>query len=242
MSNERIQRNGFDEDLTAEENALDERFVDAFAGMSRSAGRRGALSPAVRELVGLAVNAAVTHLHASAIDRHTRFALAAGASRREVLEVLQLASVLGIHTLTIGLPIVLDAFGFDREAPLDKRQNELKEEFIQRRGGWTELWHSVLLADEEFFSAYMEFSSVPWENEPVLEPKVREFIYVAIDASTTHLLEPGIQTHTKNAIENGATLEELLEVLELTSLIGIQTYVDGARSLIKAEFESKGNS
>lgn len=229
------ERDGFHDGLTDEEVALDERFVMAFRSMRESAVRRRALSPAVRELIGLAVNAAVTHLYGPAIERHTRLALKAGAGRREILEALELASVLGIHTITIGLPVVLEAFGLDLAAPLNERQERLKEEFTARRGGWTELWNSLLLSDEQFFVAYTEFSSVPWENGPALDPKTRELIYVAIDASTTHLLVPGIRVHTQNAIRYGATLDELLEVLELVALLGMQTYAEGARALLKAE-------
>jgi alkylhydroperoxidase/carboxymuconolactone decarboxylase family protein YurZ len=226
---------GFHDGLSEDEVALDERFVMAFRAMRESAGRRRALSPRVRELIGLAVNAAVTHLYAPAIEKHTRLARQAGASRREILEVLQLSSVLGIHTITIALPIVLEEFGVDFDARLNERQARLKEEFIARRGGWTELWNSLLLTDEEFFVAYTDFSSVPWENEPALDPKIREFVYVAIDASTTHLLVPGIRAHAQNAIRYGATLDELLEVLELVALLGMQTYAEGARALMKVE-------
>jgi alkylhydroperoxidase/carboxymuconolactone decarboxylase family protein YurZ len=226
---------GFHDGLSAEEVALDERFVMAFRAMRESAVRRRALSPRERELIGLAVNAAVTHLYVPAIEKHTRLALEAGASRCEILEVLELSSVLGIHTITIALPVVLEEFAIDFSAPLNERQARLKEDFIARRGGWTELWNSLLLSDEQFFVAYTDFSSVPWENEPALNPKVREFVYVAIDASTTHLLVPGIRAHVQNAIRYGATLDELLEVLEIVSLLGMQTYAEGARALMKIE-------
>lgn len=35
----------------------------------------------------------------------------------------------------------------------------------------------------------MKFSSVPWKHG-TLPPKVKEFIYIAIDAATTHLYDP----------------------------------------------------
>lgn len=67
---------------------------------------------------------------------------------------------------------------------------------------------------------------MPWRNG-ALEPQVRELIYVAIDASTTHLYGPGTRIHMRNALKHGATQEELREVLELTSVLGIHSITSG---------------
>jgi alkylhydroperoxidase/carboxymuconolactone decarboxylase family protein YurZ len=61
----------------------------------------------------------------------------------------------------------------------------------------------------------------------VLEPKVREFIYVAIDASTTHMFDEGTRGHMANALKHGATVAEILEVLEHAATIGVQSIVEG---------------
>ena len=70
------------------------------------------------------------------------------------------------------------------------------------------------------FEYYIEFSSVPWRTG-VLSPKVKELIYCAFDASATHLYEQGLKLHMRNAIGYGATKEEIMEVLEIVSLIGM---------------------
>ena len=75
-------------------------------------------------------------------------------------------------------------------ADLDARRQKLKDEFIAARGYWSELWDGVLQLSPEFFEAYSAFSSVPWKHG-TLPPKIKELIYVAIDASTTHLYNPG---------------------------------------------------
>ena len=49
------------------------------------------------ELVGVAVNAACTNLNPEGTRRHIRAALAAGATRDEVLMVLKMASLLAIQ-------------------------------------------------------------------------------------------------------------------------------------------------
>ena len=118
------------------------------------------------------------------------------------------------------------------------RQETLKREFEEKRGYWSELWSGVLQIDPDFFEAYLAFSSVPWTHG-VLEPKVKELIYIAIDVSTTHLYEPGLRLHIRNALKYGATVAEIMEVYELTSVLGIHTITMGVPSMIE-EFTKAG--
>lgn len=113
-----------------------------------------------------------------------------------------------------------------------QRQNELRDAFISERGYWNTFWEGLLSLDPEFFEAYLNFSAVPW-RKGVLEPKVKELIYTAIDASTTHLYEPGLRQHIRNALGYGATKEEIMEVLELTSVLGIHTCTLGVPVLME---------
>ncbi|AIJ21916.1 MULTISPECIES: carboxymuconolactone decarboxylase family protein [Amycolatopsis] len=115
---------------------------------------------------------------------------------------------------------------------LNESQRELRERFVSERGYWNPFWEGLLSLDPEFFEAYLTFSSVPW-RKGVLEPKVRELIYTAIDASTTHLYEPGLRQHIRNALGYGATKEEIMEVLELTSVLGIHTCTLGVPVLME---------
>ena len=78
----------------------------------------------------------------------------------------------------------------------NREKEALKADFIEARGYWNEFWDGLLDLDPRFFKAYLNFSSIPWTNG-VLEPKVKEFVYIAIDASTTHLYEPGLRIHIK---------------------------------------------
>ena len=103
------------------------------------------------------------------------------------------------------------------------RRRQLRDEFIEARGYWNPIWEALLELDEGFFAAYTSFSSVPWRSGP-LEPKVKEFIYCAFDASATHMFAPGLRQHIANAIRYGATAEELMEVFELASGIGVESF------------------
>ena len=122
---------------------------------------------------------------------------------------------------------------------LNERQKRLKQKFTEERGYWDEnLWGKVLRLDPDFFEAYWNFSAIPW-RKGVLPPKMKELIYIAIDASTTHLYEPGLRQHIQNAIKYGATKEEIMEVLELTSVLGIHTCTLGVPVLLE-EMEKAG--
>lgn len=204
--------------------ALDPGFAEAWYRLAAVPGKNDHLGPKVRALVALSASAAATHLYAPGVRRQVRNALAAGATRDELAEVVAIASALGIHALTIGVPLLLQALEEcgqrDGPAKLDARQERLKAEFTRDRGYWHDLWDGPLEIDPDMFEAYLDFSAYPWRSG-LLEPKVKEFVYCAFDASATHLFVPGMRRHMRNALRYGATPEELMEVLELVSALGI---------------------
>jgi len=202
----------------------DPGFFTVFDELAAVPRRSTALDPKIKELVCVAVNAAATHMFVPGIRAHVRRAIELGATREELLEVLQLTSTLGIHASTVGVPILLDALGEREPAPLDDRREALKAEFEAKRGYWHSFWDGLLELDPDFFEAYARFSSYPWEHG-VLEPKVRELIYTAFDASATHMYIPGLRQHIENALAYGATPAEVMEVFELASTLGIHGYV-----------------
>jgi alkylhydroperoxidase/carboxymuconolactone decarboxylase family protein YurZ len=190
--------------------------------------RNGPLEPKVKALVLLAVDSAATHRNAAGTAADVRRALALGASHAEVLETLELTSTMGIHAAQTAVPLLLEELAaagrpLDLDAPLTERQQQIKDRFTRARGYWNPFWDGLLHLDAEFFSAYTEMSSHSWEHG-VLEPKVKEFIYCAFDASATHMFVPGLRQHIANALRYGASAEELMEVFELASGIGIECF------------------
>ncbi|MFT4468868.1 carboxymuconolactone decarboxylase family protein [Arthrobacter sulfonylureivorans] len=200
-------------------------FLAAYAKFAAVPWKKNHLDAKTRELIYLAVDAAATHMHTPGVRQHIRAALAHGATPAEIMEVIELTSTLGIHAMNIGVPLlveVLEEAGLrDGPEPLTEYQEELKARFTMNRGYWHSFWDEMLELDPEIFEAYTDFSSVPWETG-TLEPKVKEFIYVAFDAAATHLYVKGWKLHMKNAIGYGATKEELLEVMEIASVMGMQ--------------------
>ena len=214
---------------------LDEDFFEAYTQFSSVPWRKGPLDPKIKEFVYIAVDAAATHLYVPGIRQHIKQAIGYGATAQEIMEVLELTATLGIHACNIGVPILLEeleAAGQPISRDMSEHQQQLKADFEEKRGYWHQFWNEVLLLDPDFFEAYTSFSSVPWVSG-TLEPKIKELIYTAFDVSATHLYEPGLRLHIQNAIGYGATREEILEVIELASVIGIHSCTVGVPILVE---------
>jgi alkylhydroperoxidase/carboxymuconolactone decarboxylase family protein YurZ len=214
---------------------LDPDFFEAYLQFSSVPWRSGPLDAKVKELVYIAMDAAATHLFVPGIRQHMRNAIELGVTREEIMEVLELTSTLGIHACNIGVPILveeLEQAGRPLPRELSDRQRELQADFTEKRGYWHPFWDDVLALDPDFFEAYTQFSSVPWTSG-VLEPKVKELIYTAFDVAATHLYEAGLRQHIRNALDYGATREEIMEVIELVSVIGIHSCAVGVPILLE---------
>ncbi|MDT7598652.1 MAG: hypothetical protein QOK26_729 [Pseudonocardiales bacterium] len=211
---------------------LDPPFVRAYLSFSAVPWlKESHLEPKVKEFMYLAADAAATHLYEPGIRQHIAAALEHGATPAEVMEVLELTSTLGIHAANIGVPLLLEVLEEEglRTGPalMDARQERLKAEFTANRGYWHEFWEGILELAPDLFEAYVEFSSVPWKTG-TLAPKVKEMIYIAFDASATHLYVPGLKLHLRNAVRLGATTGELMEVLSIVSVVGIHAATTAA--------------
>jgi alkylhydroperoxidase/carboxymuconolactone decarboxylase family protein YurZ len=203
---------------------LDPEFLLAYLNLSAVPWRKNHLPDKVKELVYLAIDANATHMYLPGVRSHVKAALSVGVTQQEIMEVLELSATLGIHAMNIGVPIlveVLEEKGM-RSGPgqLDEHQQQLKADFIRTRGYWHPFWDEILELDPEMFAAYTEFSSIPWRTG-TLDPKVKEFIYIAFDAAATHLYVKGLKLHIENAIGYGATPQEIIEVMEIASVLGI---------------------
>jgi len=89
--------------------AVSPEFAEGFLAYRQSAWTAGPLSPKIKELILMAVNAAPTLLHREGVRRHMRLALSHGASAEEIGETLQLASAIAVHVCTYAVPALMDA-------------------------------------------------------------------------------------------------------------------------------------
>ena len=215
---------------------LDPEFLKAYLEFSAVPWRKNHLDDKVKEFIYIALDANATHMYLPGVRQHIKAALKLGATPQEIMEVLELSATLGIHAMNIGVPILVEVLAEKGlrtgPAPLTAYQEELKASFTSTRGYWHSFWDEMLELDPEMFAAYTEFSSVPWRSG-TLPPKVKEFVYIAFDTAATHLYVQGLKLHISNAIEHGATASEILEVMEIASVLGIHGVTAAAPILLE---------
>ncbi|MDE1948881.1 MAG: carboxymuconolactone decarboxylase family protein [Burkholderiales bacterium] len=87
---------------------LDPEWTELFMAMTVKPLKSGVLDPKTYEFLAIAVDASCTHMYGPGVRRHIRKALALGATKEEITAVLQCVSVLGIHSLSLGAPMLIE--------------------------------------------------------------------------------------------------------------------------------------
>jgi len=98
---------------------LDPAWTEKFMDMGTLPMRKRVLDAKTFELIAIAVDAACTHMYAPGVRRHIAKALDLGVSQEEILAVLQLTAVLGIHSMSLGAPILQEELA-RRDNSIDK--------------------------------------------------------------------------------------------------------------------------
>ena len=87
---------------------LDPAWTEKVIAMAIAPAVAGVLDAKTIELIGIALDAACTHMYAPGVRRHIQRALKAGATKEEITAVLQLATLQGLHSMCLGAPILLE--------------------------------------------------------------------------------------------------------------------------------------
>jgi alkylhydroperoxidase/carboxymuconolactone decarboxylase family protein YurZ len=202
--------------------AWDPEWTAACRAMSTNPWRTGVLSPKFVELVSLAVNIACTNLNAEGTRRHIRGALDAGATRDEIVLIFKMASVMSIHSCSLGAPILLEeakAAGVEPEPAPPVATPAVDR--MKAIGQWNAAWEPFLAIDPGWTDAFMATGAGIY-GSGILPPKEIELLSIAFDASFTHMYAPGTRRHIQNALKAGASIEEIFEVLKICVAHGVQ--------------------
>lgn len=103
---------------------------------------------------------------------------------------------------------------------LTPEQERLKAEYIRARGYWTDWTEGMLRFSPGFLELYARYGGYPAAHGP-LTPMLCELVYVALDASSTHLFESGLALHMRTAVQHGATPAQVMEVLAMATEQGL---------------------
>jgi alkylhydroperoxidase/carboxymuconolactone decarboxylase family protein YurZ len=149
-------------------------------------------------------------------------AVDAGATREEILTVLKMASLLGIHSCSLGAPILLEEAKAAGVEPRSK--NKVPTPVCDKArevGQWNTAWDPFFNLDPLWTEQFIS-TGLPIYMGALIPPKLAELLSIAFDVSYTHMYTPGTRRHIKAALKLGATMEEIMEVLKLCVVQGVQ--------------------
>jgi len=200
----------------------DPKWAQACFRMSTNPWTSGVLPLKFVELVGVALNAACTNLNPDGTRRHIRAALDAGATRDEILFVLKCASVMSIHSCSLGAPILLEEAKAAGKQPAPKPPAATPAcDKMKAIGQWNNAWDPFYQLDPVWTDEFMATGAGIY-GSGVMPAKETELLSIAFDASFTHMYAPGVRRHVQNALKAGASMEEIMEVLKLCVAQGVQ--------------------
>lgn len=201
----------------------DPEWADACAKMTTNPWSSGVLPRKTVELISLAVNAACTNLNPDGTRRRIRAALDAGATREEILMLLKMASVMSIHSCSLGAPILLEEAKAAGVKPAARPKAATPAcDKMRAVGQWNEAWNPFFELDPVWTDQFMA-TGLGIYSSGLMTPKLIELLSIAFDASYTHMYAPGTRRHVNNALKLGATMEEIMEVLKLCVVQGVQS-------------------
>jgi alkylhydroperoxidase/carboxymuconolactone decarboxylase family protein YurZ len=134
---------------------------------------------------------------------------------------IKVATLLAIHTCSLGAPILLEEAKAAGIELTPKQAATPVCSGMQAAGQWNPAWDEFFRVDpawtEEIIAA-----SLPVYTSGVFSPKLAELISIAVDSSITHMYAPGTRRHIQSALKLGATIEEIMEVFKIGVAAGMQ--------------------
>lgn len=207
----------------------DPDWTERCARMASNPWTTGVLPVKWIELICIALDAACTHRNESGVRRHVRAALEAGATVEEILDTFKGVSVLGIHSVAVTLPILLEEAKVAGLPPAPDPAGAVDTPVIDRMkatGLFNQAWDVIYQIDPLWLEEFLAMGADLYRG--VLPAKLVELMAMAVDASCTHLYTPGIRRHLQGALAQGATITEIMEVLKLCGALGVDACELGA--------------
>jgi alkylhydroperoxidase/carboxymuconolactone decarboxylase family protein YurZ len=234
LKKEFIEKRGYWAEFWDHLLTLEPNFFEAYLGYSALPWSPGVLEPKLKEFVYIVIDIATTHLYELGTRIHYQNAIKYGATPREIMEVIKVTSDLGLHTMTLGVPALVRALERRGQAlpPETDEMQSLKESFVETHGYWDDAWACIARMDPAYFAAALSLSGSAHKSA-VLDEKTIALMRIAASASTTHLHAPTVETQIERALDHGATAAEIMEVLQLASVLGLHSCTFGVPILVE---------
>ena len=165
-------------------------------GMFIASTKRGKLSEKMKHLVWVATDVVVTHLYSPGAVLHAQEALAHGATLAEVMDTLRLACIPATRGLHEGYAVLAEAMA-------------------AKQGGTASDFAASF--STEFTRSYQAF--IDGQLQDGLDARSRLLVRLAVVSNPATAYRDETRTTIHQALELGVDPEELLEVMEISSLI-----------------------
>ena len=187
----------------------------------------GVLSRKMVELTRVALSAAWTNLNPEGTRRHIRAALEAGATREQVLLVLKMAAVMSMDACSLVIPILeeeasqseLDQVEVRRKKSLKEAGGTTNIDKMKSNDMWSTVWDPFVDLAPVWTDRFAGLVTGIYEST-VLSAKEMQLLSIAFDTSYTHMYAPATRRHIRKALSAGASVDEIMAVLELCVLQG----------------------
>ena len=161
----------------------DPAWAETCVKMTTNPWTSGVLPRKFIELVSVALNAACTNLNPDGTRRHIRGALEAGATREEILFVLECVALMSIHSCSLGAPILLEEAKAAGAAPAPKPAASAPAcDAMRAVGQWNTAWDPFFELDpqwtDEFFAA-----AIPMYKSGLMPAKMAMMMAVDVPAA-----------------------------------------------------------
>jgi alkylhydroperoxidase/carboxymuconolactone decarboxylase family protein YurZ len=134
-----------------------------------------------------------------------------------------MASLLAIHSCSLGAPILLEEAKSAGAKPSPRSAAATPAcDKLRSIGQWNDAWNPFVELDPAWTDQFMA-TGVGIYASGLMTSQLIELLSIAFDASYTHMYGPGIRRHIKAALEAGVTIEEIMEVLKLCVVQGVQS-------------------
>ncbi|MBS1989927.1 MAG: carboxymuconolactone decarboxylase family protein [Cyanobacteria bacterium SZAS LIN-2] len=220
--------------VTRELYEFDPEWTELYLKAASNPWKNGILSVKTIELICVGLNAACTNMQEASTRRHIRAALHAGATKEEILMVLKMGSVMSIHSMSLGAPMLLEEAKDARLTPSPKSASTPACDKMRQIGQWNSAWDPFFNLDPLWTDQFMQ-SGIGIYSAGLMTPKLIELLSIAFDASITHMYAPGTRRHIRAALKAGATIEEVMEVLKVCVSFGMEACSLGAQILAEEQ-------
>lgn len=105
-----------------------------------------------------------------------------------------------------------------------------RQAFLERHGHWSEALDTLGEVAPEFLEAYDQLLGASTVHGR-LAPKERALIMVALTSTPTNLFAPSLRMHIREALAQGASRHEIVEVFQLVSALGLHSCTFGVPAL-----------